>query len=56
VIAVVHGELMVKRLKGRDGSWKLVAENPAYAAIPVDDAGCELWGVVTHNIRNHCNR
>jgi DNA polymerase V len=54
VVAVVDGELTVKRLrKGRKGV-RLEAENPAYPAI-VFHEGKELvvWGVVAHAIRSY---
>ncbi|RCL77962.1 MAG: DNA polymerase V [PS1 clade bacterium] len=53
VIAVLHGELTVKRLL-RDPEdkrlWILHAENPSYsdAKMPPDS---EIWGVVSHCIR-----
>lgn len=52
VIAVVDGELTVKRLEKRRGGVRLVAENPAYAPIEFQD-GQELviWGVVTSVIQ-----
>ena len=52
VIAVVDGELTVKRLEMRQGVIRLVAENPAYAPIEFKD-GQELmvWGVVTSIIQ-----
>ena len=56
VIAVLHGELTVKRLKKSNGVLVLCAENPAFSDISLDDAGCEAWGVVTHSIRRHCAR
>ena len=56
VIAIVHGELTVKRLQRRDGAWLLVAENPNFPSLPIRDDGCEIWGVVTHSIRRHCGR
>lgn len=48
VVAVVDGELTVKRLVTRSGSAELHAENPKYAPIRFQD-GQELtiWGVVT---------
>lgn len=51
VIAVVNGELTVKRLMRNDGKVWLVAENPAYAPIEMKD-GMEfiIWGVVTNAI------
>jgi DNA polymerase V len=47
VIAVVNGDLTVKRFQ-RDGDrlW-LMPENPAYSAIEINDAmEFEVWGVV----------
>lgn len=56
VIAVVHGELTVKRLKNMGGAWVLAAENPDFPNIPLDESGCEVWGVVTYSIRGHAPR
>ena len=56
VIAVLHGDLTVKRLRKSNGALVLCAENPAFPDIALDDAGCEAWGVVTHSIRRHCAR
>ncbi|NWG38502.1 MAG: translesion error-prone DNA polymerase V autoproteolytic subunit [Hydrogenophilaceae bacterium] len=52
VIAVVDGELTVKRLEKRRGRIRLIAENPVYAPIEFKD-GQELviWGVVTSVIQ-----
>jgi DNA polymerase V len=52
VIAVIDGELTVKRLEKRRGKIRLLAENPAYAPIEFKD-GQELtiWGVVTSVIQ-----
>ena len=48
VIAVYNGELTVKRLVRDKETIKLVAENPNYAPLVIDDDnGCEIWGVVT---------
>lgn len=48
VIAILHGELTVKRLVKRGDGCQLVAENPNYAPIEItEDSGCEIWGVVT---------
>lgn len=57
VIAVVEGELTVKRLKGRKGQWRLVAEHPDFPPIHManDEDGGEtsaIWGVVTNAVRN----
>jgi DNA polymerase V len=51
VIAVVDGELLVKRLRVRKGKISLIAENPAYPAIVIDEStSFEIWGVVTNVI------
>lgn len=48
VIAVIHGELTVKRLVRCDAGWQLVAANAAYPPVPItEENGCEVWGVVT---------
>jgi DNA polymerase V len=51
VVAVVDGELTVKRLITRSGSAELHAENPKYAPICLQE-GQELtiWGVVTSSV------
>lgn len=51
VVALVDGELMVKRFYRRAGVVKLLSENPAYAPITLSE-GQELiiWGVVTYVI------
>jgi DNA polymerase V len=51
VIAVVDGELLVKRLYKHGGVVKLLSENPAYDPIEFKE-GQELiiWGVVTYVI------
>lgn len=51
VIAVLNGELTVKRLRRRGGEVSLESDNPAYKPILIGD-GMELviWGVVAHVI------
>ena len=56
VIAILQGELTVKRLKKVDGQWLLAAENSAYPSLPLIEGDCEIWGVVTHSVRRHCGR
>jgi DNA polymerase V len=52
VIAVVDGELTLKRLEKRRGKIRLLAENPAYAPIEFKDGQeLTLWGVVTSVIQ-----
>ena len=47
VIAVVGGELTVKRLHRKNDTILLKAENPDYPDIPVnEESDCEIWGVV----------
>lgn len=49
VVAVVNGELTVKRLYKRRGVVKLLAANEAYPEIVVDpDGDMTVWGVVKH--------
>ena len=46
VIAVLNGEVTVKRLYNRNGKVILKAENPAYKDIEVEGE-LHIWGVVT---------
>ena len=53
VIAVIEGELTIKRLVKRKNKTFLVPENPAFAEIDItgmEDAS--IWGVVTHVVHN----
>ena len=51
VIAVVNGELAVKRLLKKNGHCHLVAENPHYPPLEINaDTPLEIWGVVTYAI------
>lgn len=48
VIAVVSGEMTVKRLRYRGKSVVLVPENPLYSEITLsEDMDFSVWGVVT---------
>ena len=48
VIAVLDGELAVKRLRRRNGKIILVSENDHYEPVEVkEDMECVVWGVVT---------
>lgn len=54
VVAVINGDMTVKRLAYRDGVPVLRPENPAYCEIVL--GGCEdgeIWGVVSASIRVH---
>jgi len=51
VIAVVNGELTVKRLCLRGGHLCLLPSNGQYLPLPIDETtNFEVWGVVTHVI------
>jgi len=51
VIAVLDGELTVKRLRYRDKLIFLEPENPEYQPIKItEDDSLEIWGVVTNVI------
>jgi DNA polymerase V len=51
VVAVVDGDLTVKRLIMRGGSAELHAENPKYAPICLQEGQeLSLWGVVTSSV------
>ncbi len=54
VVAVVDGELTVKRLRVDRRGVRLEAENPAYKPIVVrEGAELTIWGVVAHAIRSY---
>ena len=51
VIAVLNGELTVKRIRIRRNKLTLVAENDAYRSQEIDEEmEFEVWGVVTNVI------
>ena len=53
VIAVVHGELTVKRLQRDAAGIQLVPENPAFQPILISgESELVIWGCVTHAIHN----
>jgi len=53
VIAVVNGELTVKRLSIKEGKVVLMAENPEYLPMEIEkDMEFEVWGVVTSVIHD----
>lgn len=48
VIAVIDGELTVKRIRMKNGMIRLVPENSAYPPIEIHrEMNFEVWGVVT---------
>jgi DNA polymerase V len=54
VVAVIDGDLTVKRLhQDESGVW-LMPENPAFKPLQIRE-GMELviWGVVAHSVRSH---
>jgi DNA polymerase V len=51
VIAVVNGDLTIKRLHESQGRVVLLSENPAYPPLEIDHSMTfEVWGVVTKAI------
>lgn len=51
VIAIVDGQLTVKRLKKTKDKFFLIAENPEFPGIEVNEENnVSIWGVVTHVI------
>jgi DNA polymerase V len=52
VVAVLDGDLTVKRLHRKDGQVQLRPENPSYPPISIHpEQECIIWGVVTGSIR-----
>jgi DNA polymerase V len=53
VIAVVNGELAVKRLLKNKTSCRLASENPAYPDLEIEEEiPLEIWGVATYAIHS----
>ena len=53
VIAILEGDLTVKRIQQRGGKTFLVPENPAYTPMEIHpETSFEIWGVVTHVIHS----
>ncbi len=51
VVAVLDGEMVVKRIAIEDGKLFLAPENPDYPLIPVtEEQSFQVWGVVKHVI------
>lgn len=54
VVAVIDGELTVKRLRTGRGNIRLEAENPAYPPLVLrEGSDLVIWGVVAHAIRSY---
>ncbi len=52
VIAVVDGELLIRRLEINGGKKRLVPATQKLSPIDVTEAGLVVWGVVTYVIHN----
>ncbi len=53
IIAVIDGELTVKRLSLYQGRVQLLSENPRYNPIVIpDEASLDVWGVVSYVIHS----
>jgi len=55
VIAVINGELTVKRLHQKDSQLLLLAENDDYYPIEINEhTDFQIWGVVTNVVHSLC--
>ncbi len=53
VIAVINGELTVKRLFKNENKTLLLPENPRYPPIEIKEGSdLAIWGVVAHSVRS----
>ncbi|MCF7858995.1 MAG: translesion error-prone DNA polymerase V autoproteolytic subunit [Candidatus Cloacimonetes bacterium] len=51
VIAIVDGELTVKRLYKKNGKWFLNPDNPEFSSLEIThDINFHIWGVVIYSI------
>lgn len=50
IIAVVDGELLIRKLEVSGGKKRLVPATKTLAPIDISDEGLKLWGVVTYVI------
>jgi len=51
IIAVLDGELTVKRLEIKGDRWFLTPENPEFLSLEItEDMDFQAWGVVTYSI------
>ena len=49
IIAVLNGELTLKRIRMKEGNVYLMPESDGYKPIKVsDEMGFEVWGVVSY--------
>ncbi|WBM49117.1 LexA family protein [Pseudomonas putida] len=57
IIAAVNGEATCKRMVIRESRVVLLADNPKYPSRYILEGDqFEVWGVVTHSIRDHNRR
>jgi len=54
VVAVIDGEMVVKRLQRQQGRWWLIPEAPEHPEFKpmAMGEGSEIWGVVKNSIRD----
>jgi|SRR5215203_1690114 len=52
IIAVMDGEMLIRRLEVHNGKKRLVAVSSSLSAIDVDDSRFSSWGVVTYVIHS----
>ncbi len=53
LVALVEGEITVKRYQLINKRPYLCSANPNYAPIPVEDLDCQVWGVVRSVIHEY---
>ncbi|MCE8005283.1 LexA family protein [Billgrantia ethanolica] len=53
LVALVDGEITVKRYEIRSGQPCLCSGNPRYAPIPLENLDCQVWGVVRSVIHEY---
>ena len=51
VIAILNGEMTLKRLIRKGDRYYLKADNPAYPTIAIQE-NTEIWGVVKNSVRD----
>jgi SOS-response transcriptional repressor LexA len=52
IIALVDGEMLIRRLEINGGKKRLVAPAASLASLEVDDSRFLCWGVVTYVIHS----
>jgi DNA polymerase V len=52
VVAVVNGEMCIRRLNRKNGNWVLDSENRVFQPLRIRSGqNLEIWGVVTGMVR-----